>query len=250
MIYINGCSYTYGIGLCPYDEADNCKNRSWGALLSKKLNKEHINDAVPGSSNFRIFRDTVTYLTKNTPDLVIVMWSDPSRTEFFRPGEGELGTIGMCQVTPQNTQNIKSFYHREAFESYYSFIHSREMTVLQTLSLQASIYEICKARKIPLIQFQYKNNIARYLDAVLEDLEPNLKDPTIQQYVDDVLELADYLDDAPFNFGIRDHDYGSFDAYVKDYAMSEYSMGHPGPEAHEAMADHFKEIIEKNELIS
>ena len=32
--------------------------------------------------------------------------------------------------------------------------------------------------------------------------------------------------------------------------MSEYSMGHPGPEAHEAMADHFKEIIEKNELIS
>jgi hypothetical protein len=227
MIYNNGCSFTYGIGLCPYDEAQNSMQKAWPALLAEKLNIEHINEAVPGSSNTRIFRDTIKYLTTNSPDLVIVMWSDPSRTEFFRPGEGELGDIGMCQVTPQNTQNIKSFYHREAFESYYSFIHSMEASTLQTLTLQAGVYELCKARNIPLIQFQYKNNIARYTNSVIEELDQHKRDITVKKYLDDLNTLRDYLDEGPFNFGLKDESYGSFDSLVEDYAMAEYSMGHP-----------------------
>ena len=80
MIYVNGCSYTFGIGTAPHgDNPTNCLQNAWPSQLSEMLGQEVINQALPGSCNERIFRDTIDYLSTNDPDMVIVMWSDPGR---------------------------------------------------------------------------------------------------------------------------------------------------------------------------
>lgn len=249
MIYCNGCSYTFGIGTTPHDNKESCLKHAWPTVLSKLLDKEVENQAKPGSSNIRILRDTLTFLHYNTPELVIIMWSDAPRTEFFRPGEGELSSIGMAQVTPQNVNSIKSYYHREAFESYYSFIHSEERAVMETLSYMMAIKQICEAKNIPYISYTFKSNLWRSLERVPRHLKIHAADKPVASLLADIGMMKSALKSKTI-FGINDSI--SFAQICEDehLAFSEYSLGHPGKEAHLRMAEIIKEVIEENGYIS
>lgn len=249
MIYCNGCSYTFGIGTTPHDNKEQCLKHAWPSVLSKLIDKNIVNEAIPGSSNIRILRDTLKFLHFNTPEVVIIMWSDAPRTEFFRPGEGELEGIGMAQVTPQNVNSIKSYYHREAFESYYSFIHSEERAVMETLSYMLSIKQICDAKNIPYISYTFKSNLWRSLERIPRHLKINAHDKPVQMLLADLGMLKSGLQSKTI-FGI--HDNISFGQICEDehLAYSEYSLGHPGKDAHIRMAEIVKEVMEENGFIS
>ena len=249
MIYCNGCSYTYGIGTSPHDEKANCLVNAWPQKLSELLDTKVVNEAIPGSSNIRIFRDTVKFLHYNNPEAVIVMWSDAPRSEFFRPGEGELSEIGMAQVTPQNVNSIKSFYHREAFESYYSFLHSEEKAVMESLSLMLAIKQICEAKNIPYISYNFKSNLWRSLERIPRHLEPNKNERPVMNLIADLNMLKGALK-SPTIFGVNDDiSFGSI-CEKEHLAFSEYSLGHPGKEAHMRMAEIVKEVMEENGFLS
>jgi hypothetical protein len=250
MIYVNGCSYTFGIGTVPHgDNPTDCLRNSWPAQLSEMLDKEVINEALPGSCNERIFRDTVNYLSSNEPELVICMWSDPGRVEGYYPNQGDWyrDIFDLFQITPQAVTGITDFFLREALESYYSFIHTDVKRCLDTLSYMNALQLICKGKNIPYISHCYKSNIERQCRHTLKILESA---PTKSQMnvKDKIISMRESLDD--YNFGVNN--VISFNNLVLDNYLpfSEYSLGHPGYEAHTFMANWFKEFIEEHDLIS
>jgi hypothetical protein len=248
MIYVNGCSYTFGIGCAPHgDEPAACKRNSWPTKLSNLTGTQVLNEALPGSSNARIFRDTIDYLSDNNPDLVIIMWSDPGRIEGFMPKESDwfAEIFDLHQITPQAVQNIDSYFHREALESYYSFLHTDTKACLDTLSYMNAIQQICKAKNIPYISHCYKSNIERQTRHTLSILKDK-EEPNIVKTRLKIKRLKASLDD--FNFGVNN--VISFNSLVVENYLpfSEWSLGHPGIEAHEFMAQWFKDFMDKHEI--
>jgi hypothetical protein len=74
MLYTYGDSFTYGWTL-----PDTSK--SWGSVLSKKLNTGFKNLAYPGGSNWKMCRELQnTNLKKN--DIVVIGWTISNRFEF------------------------------------------------------------------------------------------------------------------------------------------------------------------------
>ena len=70
-----GCSHTEGIGVN--------NNETWPAYLSSALNVKHINMGFTGRSNDYIARTVNEYVTRFNPNLVIVMYTYPSRREYW-----------------------------------------------------------------------------------------------------------------------------------------------------------------------
>jgi hypothetical protein len=250
MIYVNGCSYTFGIGTAPHGDCpETCLQNSWPAQLGEMIDQEIINQALPGSCNERIFRDTINYLSTNDPSMVIVMWSDPGRLEAYMPKEGDWyrEIFDLFQITPQAVTNINDYFKREALESYFSFLHTDAKRCLDTLSYMNAIQMICKAKGITYISHCYKSNIERQCRHALKHMESS-QDISVNNVSEKIKSLRASLDDL--NFGVNNTT--SFNQLVVDNYLpfSEYSLGHPSYEAHTFMANWFKELIEKHDLIS
>jgi len=74
MLYVYGDSFTYGLNLPD-------PSKSWGSVLSNKLNMGFKNLAYPGGSNWRICRELQnTNLRKD--DIVVIGWTISNRFEF------------------------------------------------------------------------------------------------------------------------------------------------------------------------
>ena len=228
-LYVNGCSYTFGIGTEPeVDNLDSPFKHSWGAQLAGKLNYDIITEK---------------------PDLAIIMWSDPFRTEMFRPQETEHQKFqSMVQITPQGVGNINSFYHREAMENYFTFIESKERAVLRTLSYMLTIDALAEAMGIPCIQFHYKWNFYKAFMNVMEDRSKDVSNIAVKNLVKELQERVDLLN-KPHIYGIKDktsfgslrHEWGDPD--------SKWSGGHPDREGHLLMADWFYVELKKKNII-
>lgn len=251
MIYFNGCSYTYGIGTGKHDTLQICSKYCYPSVAAKTLKQKHINEAEPASCNFNIFRKFTKYISANKPDLVVIMWSDALRTEVFRPNLWDNSNYdnGINQITPQNTNNIKDFYLREAVEGYYGFIVNESKAALDTLTLMVSVQEICDSKNIPVIQLQYKSNLERYIRHA-NFLDLDVRDNKL--LVEQINYFSDYLDSKDHIFGHKIGDMISFESIRKENHLpnSLYSMGHPGREAHEFMGEWLSKYIKENDLIS
>jgi hypothetical protein len=83
-----GCSITYGHGLpdcfVPPDEHGPIPSEfAWPSLLGKRLEKNVINEAVPGSSNLEILLKILHYEFQ-PKDVCMVYWSFYSRVDLKR----------------------------------------------------------------------------------------------------------------------------------------------------------------------
>jgi Family of unknown function (DUF6071) len=100
-LYANGCSMTYGSELHDDPVTKMCTNssyrweRSWPGELGRLLGAAGVcNEAVPSSSNDRVARTTVEFVTRRwlaaglpaSQLLVVIGWSHPARREFFVDG--------------------------------------------------------------------------------------------------------------------------------------------------------------------
>lgn len=94
-LVVNGCSWTYGHGLKPNNDTlewdnnniDHCNyalTNNWAAILANKFNLEYKNLSVPGGSNDRIVRTTLSYFLQNDykNTIVVIGWTEPNRREL------------------------------------------------------------------------------------------------------------------------------------------------------------------------
>lgn len=240
-LYVSGCSYTYGIGIDP----DYLQEKRWASLLGRKLNLDVLNSACPGSSNFRITRHTFKdILTREKlPELGIIMWSDPPRQEFFRPPENEYGWLDLAQVTPQGVNGIKSFYHKDAFESFFTFINTEERALVQTLNHMLSVEMLFKAHNIPVIHLHFKSNLNRYYRHLFLK-HGDTKEGTYANLISHVRELVSYFERTNKHvFGFtRDE---SFQKLMQENKIetSKISLGHPEEQGHFKMAEWLYDYI-------
>jgi hypothetical protein len=263
-MYCNGCSYTYGIGTAEFENVEQCLGYSWPNQLAELLDKDHINQAEPGSSNARIFRDSAIYLYNN-PDteLAIIMWSDAPRIEIFRPQEAEFRYQAMSQITPQGVGGTKSYFHREALESYYAFLHSNQKAVVETLGYMISLQSIADSLSIPLIQQHYKANITNYLWDIFRDIndkrESSQLGPNEAAFECKLLDMISILRRFPHVHGLNWQDDNqeqtntsmrstcTHRGHCKD---SKISLGHPDRDAHVMYAEYLAAYIKEHDVLS
>jgi hypothetical protein len=263
-MYCNGCSYTYGIGTAEFENVEDCLSYSWPNQLAKILKTEHINEAQPGSSNARIFRDSALYLINN-PDteLAVTMWSDAPRIEIFRPQETEYDYQGMAQITPQGVGQTKSYFHREALESYYAFVHSTQKAVIETLGYMIALQNIADNLNIPLIQQHYKANISHYLwDILGEYTKQEVWDKcgsVERAFYNTVVNMVDILKAHPHVAGVdwTEQDQEKYSTSMRSVCItrgkakeSSISLGHPYREAHVMYAEFLSNYIKDNNVLS
>ncbi len=95
MLYVNGCSLTYGmeLGTTGFKQhshelttSENLyrETHNWPGLVSTSLNCQLLNDGISGATNDRIFRTTIERLTTlSNPTFVIIGWTSLGRLEVF-----------------------------------------------------------------------------------------------------------------------------------------------------------------------
>lgn len=247
-IYVNGCSYTYGIGI----EVSEQRQKRWATLLSNKLGTDVLNSACPGSSNFRISRHTYQDIltADKLPSLGIIMWSDGPRQEYFRPQENEYDWLDMAQVTPQGVGSIKSFFHRDAFESFFSFINSEQRALMHTINHMLSVEMLFKAHNIPLIHLQFKSNTNRHYRHFIETNKDTNSRP-LRNVMKHIEACVGYLEkNNPYVYGFnKDESFGKL-MHDKQLPFSTISLGHPEHTCHEAMAEWIYDLIKSdNDII-
>ena len=131
MILINGCSFT-------------ALNDQWPKFFSI----DHKNIAVPGSSNDRIFIETVEELRENHYNTVIVMWTFLERT-FMPKANHEIKNIlvnapigkgrGDNYLNPEEVNGSDIENNLENFKKqYYSYFYSEQ---IQKRKLE--VYKYC-----------------------------------------------------------------------------------------------------------
>ena len=65
------------------------KEDSIGSQLCKMLNGTETNLALSGASNDYIYDSTIEYLKTNTPDLIVIGWTEMARVQWYLETEGE-----------------------------------------------------------------------------------------------------------------------------------------------------------------
>jgi len=79
MIYFNGDSHTYGIGVDP--------SQRFSDIVAQHFGQQWVNDAKMGASNDRILRTTRNYLKSNIPDFIVIGWTSWEREEWEYQGQ-------------------------------------------------------------------------------------------------------------------------------------------------------------------
>lgn len=91
VLYVNGCSHSCG---CEISYVGSCREpadleKSWGGYIARHYGLEHVNDAVPGQSNYAIYSNTIhsvlNLLETYRPEeiMVVIGWTSIDRTEVI-----------------------------------------------------------------------------------------------------------------------------------------------------------------------
>jgi len=104
-----GCSHTEGIGVSD--------NETWPYFVAKELNCKHINLGYTGRSNDYIARVTALYVRQFNPKVVTVMYTYPSRREFWTEYGPQPYTINPWGYFKDHPEKYKSFTQLNTLEN-------------------------------------------------------------------------------------------------------------------------------------
>jgi len=144
-----GDSFTYG------EELED-RTSAWPQVLASKLDYRLINLGTPAASNDKILRTTFEHLLSNTPDLVVIGWSNIGRSEYA-------DEFGYYDVWPGYQGNLfrrdNTLWREELVEyiSKYHNIESINRKFLQQVVLLQKYLESCKIQYVMLniVQNEY-----------------------------------------------------------------------------------------------
>ena len=140
MIHAIGDSFTYGDELPSQDLA-------WPALLSKKLNKEIVNQGKSATGNKRMVKRTIDAVIDQS-ELIVIGWSDCNRQEFA-------DEIGIYDIWAG--RNYRAFQqdptHRIDLIKYLTAYDTPEYYYADWLRQIILVQSFCKLHNIPCVMF-------------------------------------------------------------------------------------------------
>ena len=223
-LYTNGCSFTYDNHIY-YD----LKEKSYGDLLAKKYNLSYQNNALPGSCNRRIIRNTLRdALNLDSTTLVIVQLSLLSRTEkSYTPGQNNEWKMNNKQTTEEYHESIKE-NPEEKLNNEYFLMHMRYFDE------KAAITDIA-ADLIMLTAFLQNKGIPYYIfpyqPMVSTKAAESLKNDAIQKYLSRDPRIMNILTDSLVTR------LGSGDFFYDGRGIMYGQIGHLHPAGHVKCAD-------------
>ena len=104
MILTVGCSFTQGC------ELPSAHKDAWPFVLSRMINTDVKNLGSGGSGNDYMFRTAVEETVKSKYDIVIVQWSEPSRTEVWNIEVNKPVSVSAHSAWNRRFSWIKEYY--------------------------------------------------------------------------------------------------------------------------------------------
>ena len=165
-LYVNGCSFAYGIGIERYAPGNmkevyaKCEAKRFSKQLADAWEMEEMNLAVPGSSNSRIARRAFIDILQHKPERVIIVWSDPSRFEFtdYRDEPYPFGVDALqLRGSSVDFDDIPKDT-KKALKTYYEQLSSYHSDILKTLYHVATIKNLCDSLNITCVQLWFRDN--------------------------------------------------------------------------------------------
>ena len=234
ILYVNGCSYAYGQGV---DKSESiCIRDRFSKTISDHFGLTEINNALPGSCNQRIARRTLVDLIHHKPKLAIIVWSDPSRTEFkggdmlerFKKYPFELGQAKVSSLK----------YSPKAVSIYYDRLRSPEQDTLNTLQNMLSVKMTAESMSIPCIQLHFRESFTRELNYSIKKGNKNCRD-TISEYLS-------ILNSDELVYGIPGREMSSFEMLGGGYLDE---TGHPNKASHDRVCQWITNLVEEKGLL-
>jgi len=124
LLYANGCSYTLGHGLtdrivAPGDswgtkeDYQYARSHSWPNRVAQLLDWQCVNDAMPGGSNDRVVRTTLSYLSQHRryDTFVVIGWTKSFRRELYISEAKQYLHLGAMRE--HNISRIQALLHMD-----------------------------------------------------------------------------------------------------------------------------------------
>ena len=240
-LYVNGCSFAYGIGIERYNAGRmqevyaKCEEKRFSKQLADAWGWEEMNVAIPGSSNSRIARRSFIDIQKHRPDRAIIVWSDPSRFEFTdyrdEPYPFDADSLQLRGSSIDFDDIPRST--KKALKVYYEHLSSYHSDLQKTLYNVATIKNLCDSLNIPCVQLWFRNAcIDNALKRGLQTRRQATRD-TLDEYID-------YLENDPNIFLFNQE--RTFEALGHNLLCP--WDDHPSEQAHVHVAEWFKEYFE------
>ena len=122
LLLANGCSHTAGAEI-EYELQGYCYEKAYSKYCAENLGWQYENIAASGASQERIIRTTIDWIGKNykiyknKEIFVVIMWSGPSRIEFYDDRKHKY-----VQVVPNNDVVYKKQFTNTQYVYYKSYV--------------------------------------------------------------------------------------------------------------------------------
>lgn len=243
-LYVNGCSFAYGIGIDVRESL--IKENRFSKILADKLNLIEINNSIPGSCNARILRRALIDIPRIRPKLAVIIWSDPARFEVMHNNAVRHRNLEDAdQVRPLSVYSYPN-PTKQAFLDYYSYVSSNHRDVMYTMQYMLTIKILCDALKIPCIQLPFKSSFNRELLKIISNTKNTSLSETIHDYIEE-------LSKDSLIFGITQNI--SFDSIsgcdINPEMLSKLKgqEGHPNAESHKILSEWISALIDLENLL-
>ena len=242
-LYIDGCSFTWGMGL------DNPPKENWGHFLGNKLELPVSNYSIPGQGNDEMFRKVyeLLYTTKSLPSIIVIQLSELTRIRIYDDVDMKWKSASPAAWDfPKKTQDYYWRYYYSIYQNvYYLFF---QMLLFKdkcdSLGIEFYVFDgICD------INLRCLKNIEENLEKEkLLDLYQSVKDKNFLLYNGDYSWNQIKSNEKVFKEG--------HELFWKDRngqtKNGEWSLNcdHPTKESHEFMANELYNFIgEPNEKV-
>lgn len=160
------------------------QNETIAHFLAEKFDAEYDNLSYTGCSNDRIYDSTMDYLRDNTPNLIVIGWTEPHRIQWFDPDIGELIEMNskLITYTPYTeAQRARAELCRDLMDIEGDYGKQ------QTLYWHNKIYnmhQMLKYKNIPHLFFSAIDNFEylRFVDTYCHDWGANYYKPYWSSY--------------------------------------------------------------------
>ena len=113
IILSGGCSFTLGNELSDDNGGKKPSNKTWAKGLTDIVSGNYFCVASGGIGNSAIARKVFEYVSQNHVDMVLIMWSFPSRYDWAMPRNKNLEKTRWASITPWDTDEQQN----EVFKS-------------------------------------------------------------------------------------------------------------------------------------
>ena len=229
ILYVNGCSYAYGQGV---DKSESiCIRNRFSKTLSDHFGLTEINNALPGSCNQRIARRSLIDLIQYKPKLAIMVWSDPSRTEFMHTEPYYHSGKYPFELGQAKVRSLKAYPN--AVSVYYNKLRSIEQDVMNTLYHMLAIKSAADSMSIPCIQLHFRESFSKDLSSAINSRNERCRET--------ILEYLSILDSDELVYGIPGREMCSFEMLGGEHLDE---TGHPNKASHDNVSKWMTSLIE------